>query len=241
MKAVILNSGMGTRLYPLTRRIPKALLKIDSKPLLGHQVDKLIDFGINDLLITTGPFDAKIKNYIKLEYSDLCVKYVKNPKYRSTNYIYSMWLTRSLIDDDVVLLHGDLFFDSKLLKELLNQNRGNYVLVSREINPPRKDFKALIKNGRIREIGVEIFSENAAFLAPLYRFSKSDFLLWLNEIENSVKKGQTKIYAENVLNRIMDKISLYPVYFDTGVCMEIDTIDDLRLARDLAGNHYQRQ
>ena len=152
-----------------------------------------------------------------------------------------MWLTRSLIDDDVVLLHGDLFFESKTLKELLNQNRGNYVLVSREINPPRRAFKALIKNGRIREIGVEIFSENAAFLAPLYRFSKSDFLLWLNEIENSVKKGQTKIYAENVLNKLSDKISLYPVYFDTGVCMEIDTIDDLRLARDLARNHYQRQ
>jgi len=230
MKAVILNSGRSTRLYPLTKYAPKALLKVDSKTILSHQVDKLIECGIKDLIITTGPFETKIKNYMKREHSSVKVTYVKNPKYRTTNYIYSMWLTKNLIDDAVVLLHGDLFFEEKVLKSLLKQKHENCVLVNREIKPPEKDFKAVIKNDRVFKIGIEFRGENAFFLAPLYKFSKSDYLFWLDEIEKSIKKGETKIYAENIFNRISDRIPLYPVYFNEEICFEIDTKEDLEMA-----------
>jgi len=72
-------------------------------------------------------------------------------------------------------------------------------LVNKEIRPPpEKDFKAVIENNRVTKIGVEFSGRNAFFSAPLYKFSKSDFLLWLNEIEKSIKKGDLRIYAESV-------------------------------------------
>ena len=51
MKAVILAAGFGTRLYPLTQNIPKALLKLGGKTLLDHLVTKLDRFPVLDEII----------------------------------------------------------------------------------------------------------------------------------------------------------------------------------------------
>lgn len=233
---MILNSGRGERLFPLTKYKPKALIKIGNKTLLGHQLDSLIRCKIRDIIITTGPFEKKLKNYVKKKYCNVNVSYVKNPKYRTTNYIYSMWLAKSLVDDDIILLHGDLLFESKLLKRLVDEKFVNCVLVNRKIKPPEKDFKAVVENNRVTKIGVEFSGRNAFFSAPLYKFSKLDFSYWLNEIEIFVKQGNFKIYAESVFNEISDKIILRPLYFTEEICLEIDTREDLELARNLFRN-----
>jgi choline kinase len=233
MKALILDSGRGERLRPLTENKPKPLIKVGNKTLLDHQLNNLIECNIMDVIITTGPFDSKIKKHVENEHPYLNVSYVKNPKYHTTNYIYSMWLTKELIDDDVILLHGDLLFDRKLLEKLINEKHANCVLVNRTVKPPEKDFKAVIENDRVIKIGVEFSGKNAFFSAPLYKFSKSDFLYWLDEIEKFVKKGDLKIYSESVFNQISNRIILRPSYFTKEFCMEIDTKEDLETARSL--------
>jgi len=210
---------------------PKALIRIGNKPLLGYQMDSLIQCGIRRIIITTGPFENKIKKYMEKVYRDVNVSYVRNPKYRITNYVYSMWLAKNLVDDDIILLHGDLLFERKLLERLIDEKYVNCVLVNRKIRPPSKDFKALIKGNKVIKIGVEFFGKNAFFCAPLYKFSQSDFLYWLNEIEKFVMKGDLKIYAESVFNEISDKIVLRPLYFTDEFCMEIDTKEDLEIAK----------
>jgi choline kinase len=60
-----------------------------------------------------------------------------------------------------------------------------------------------------------------------------DFLCWLGEIEKFIKRGDTKSYAEDAFNTISGKIVLQPLYFGDEVCMEIDTREDLEIARNL--------
>jgi len=233
MKAIILASGVGKRLRPLTYEIPKPLIKIGNKTILDYQMDNLIGCNITNIIITAGPFADKTKMHVKENYLGIEVSYVNNPKYETTNYIYSMWLTKGLIDDDIILLHGDLLFDKKLLERLINEECENCVLVNRKIRAPEKDFKAVIENNRVVKIGVEFSGENAFFSAPLYKFSKLDFLCWLDEIENFIKRGDTKSYVEDAFNKISDKIVLRPLYFYDELCMEIDTMKDLEIARKL--------
>lgn len=240
MKAVILNSGMGERLRPLTRYLPKALIKIGDKALLGHQIDNLIWCDVKDIIMTTGPFGNKIEKYMRREYPAVNVSYVKNSKYRTTNYIYSMWLARSLVDDDIILLHGDLLFERKLLERLVGEKHVNCVLVNRKIKPPEKDFKAVVENNRVIKIGVTFSGENAFFCAPLYKFAESDFLCWLDKMEIFVKKGDLKIYAESVFNEISNKVVLRPLFFSEEICLEIDTKEDLEVARSLLRNRTKK-
>lgn len=63
MQVVILAGGKGTRLRPLTNRIPKPLISISGKPFLQHQLELIKSFGINEVLILVGYLGRKIKEY----------------------------------------------------------------------------------------------------------------------------------------------------------------------------------
>ena len=67
MKAIILAAGFGTRLYPLTRDVPKALLKLGDKTLLDHLVGKLDRFPILDeiIIVSNKRFYPDFKNWNK--------------------------------------------------------------------------------------------------------------------------------------------------------------------------------
>jgi phosphoenolpyruvate phosphomutase len=231
MNAIILNSGIGKRLKPLTNDKPKSLIKINEVTILEYQLNLLSDCKIKNVLITTGPFENKVKKFLKDKYSNLKITYVNNPKYDKTNYIYSIWLTKDLIDDDIILIHGDLIFSIDLLKKVIN-SKDNVVLVNKTAKPPKKDFKAVIESDKVIKIGVNFFGKNTFFSLPLYKFSKNDFLNWINEIEKMINAGKLNIYAEDAFNKISDLIILKPLYFSKELCMEIDTIEDLEIARN---------
>ena len=201
MKAIILASGVGSRLLPFTKDKPKSLIKINSKTIIEHQLDKLLDTNIKEVVITTGPFRDAIEKIVEEKYKNFNFSFVYNPEYDSTNYIYSLWLTKNLIDDDIVLFHGDLLFTKKLFKNIIKRDK-NMVLVNKKIKPPKKDFKALIKNEKILKIGVDLTDKNAYLCLPLYKICKKDFLTWIYEMEKEIKDGNLNIYAEDAFNKI---------------------------------------
>ena len=53
MRALLLAAGLGTRLRPLTDRIPKCLVPIQGKPLLAYWLDLLLPSGISEVLVNT--------------------------------------------------------------------------------------------------------------------------------------------------------------------------------------------
>ncbi len=228
MKAIILASGAGKRLRPFVDCVPKPMIKIGDKTILDYQLEGLINYGIDNFIITTGPFKEKLEEHVRSNYR-LKVRFVHNHKYEITNYIFTLWLTRNLIDSNVLLIHGDLLFDNVLIGKLI-EAKGNRVLINRKIKPSEKDFNALIERNRVTKIGVALAGPNAYFCAPMYQFSKLDFLLWLNKIDDFIKQGRTNCYAEDAFNEISKEIVLRPLYYDE-FCMEIDTMDDFENAK----------
>ena len=65
MKAVLLIAGLGTRLRPLTDSVPKCLLPINGKPLLGIWFDKLVTAGVSEVLINTHWLADQVTDYIE--------------------------------------------------------------------------------------------------------------------------------------------------------------------------------
>ncbi|MDO3642478.1 nucleotidyltransferase family protein [Mucilaginibacter sp. L3T2-6] len=62
--AVIMAGGRGERLRPLTDDIPKPLLPVAGKPIIKHNIDRLVDFGIDDLWISVRYLGEQIKSYL---------------------------------------------------------------------------------------------------------------------------------------------------------------------------------
>lgn len=232
MKALILASGTGKRLLPLTAKTHKCLIEIDGKPILERILDMLVKNKIYNIVITTGFFNRKVIAYVKKNYPKLKPEFVYNNKFDSTNYIYSMWLARKkLKNDDVLYLHSDLFFDSKLVKRLLKTN-DSCVLVNKNISS-NKDFNARIENNLVREIGVRIHGEYTRFCLPVYKLLKSDFEQWMKKIDEYINMGKNSCYAELALNELLNDLKFIPIYFDKEVGMEIDDFEDLSKAETL--------
>lgn len=77
MKAMILAAGVGSRLDPLTRNIPKPMVPIVNKPVMEHIVEKLASCGFNDIMVNVHYLGEQIQEYfgdgskwgVKIQYS----------------------------------------------------------------------------------------------------------------------------------------------------------------------------
>lgn len=233
MRALILNSGLGSRMGELTKEQPKCMTEIsDGDTILSRQLKMLLERGIKDIVITTGAHSDCLVSYCESLELPIGIKYVKNELYRSTNYIYSIYCAGEYLFDDIILMHGDLVFDGKVLDALLRSDKSVMTVSSRGALP-EKDFKAVIEGGRIRAVGVEFF-ENALEAQPLYKLMKADWMVWLKRIYEYIESGEPlkrACYAEKALNEVSGELSLYPLDIADGLCGEIDNIDDLERIR----------
>jgi len=203
----------------------------DGKTILDEQLKRLIECGITDICITTGPFADDLKSYILENYESNGVNFifVNNPIYDRTNYIYSIYLAREYLDDSILLLHGDLVFETCVLQDILASPKSVMVVDSTKPLPP-KDFKAVVESGRIKRVGVDEF-ENAFYAQPLYKLIKKDWDIWLDEIVRFCDTGNTSVYAENAMNNVSDKMELLPLDVLGRMCFEIDNPEDLAYAK----------
>ena len=226
MKALILNSGMGTRMGEATNDHPKCMTEISYKEtILSRQLNQLIDIGINEVIITTGFFDEVLMEYCQKLDLPLQIRFAKNPLYKETNYIYSIYCAREYLDDDIILMHGDLVYESTVLDSVI-ESPESCMTISTTLPLPQKDFKAVIKDNKITNIGVEFF-DNAYAAQPLYKILKKDWEVWLKNIIKYCETGNINCYAENAFNDISAFCNMRPLDIKDRLCNEIDNIDDL--------------
>ena len=63
MKAMILAAGLGSRLQPLTKTVPKPMLLLRGKPLLQWHIERLVSAGIREVVVNTSWLGEQIQNY----------------------------------------------------------------------------------------------------------------------------------------------------------------------------------
>ena len=182
MIGVILAAGMGTRLMPLTKDIPKALLKINDVTLLERMIKNCINVDISKFIVVVGYNSDKV--------IDLCpeleekygieIRPVSNEKYDVTNTSVSTYLASKFIDendlDDFILVNGDNVVDPEIIVRLAaSENTGMIIDNFKELN--EESFKLIIDdesfnedktiaNGKINSIGkgLDIPSSTGEFI-----------------------------------------------------------------------------
>ena len=227
MKALILNSGLGHRMGVLTSEHPKCMTEIShDNTILSHQLRQLVEYGITDVVITTGYYDKVLEEYCAFLQLPLSITFVNNPLYDSTNYIYSILCAREALgDSDILLLHGDLVFENRVLEAVLASPQ-SCMTVSSTVPLPEKDFKAVVQDGRIRKIGIEFF-DGAVAAQPLYKILRNDWQVWMDSIEAFCNAGKRSCYAENAFNDVSGSCSIRPLDVRDMLCSEVDTPEDL--------------
>ena len=182
MIGVILSAGMGTRLMPLTKEIPKTMLEINGMTLLERMIRNCIDAGINKFIVIVGYNMEKVTELCPqiAEKYDIEIKAIENEKYDITNTSVSTYLASKFIEendlDDFVLINGDNVVDPKIISNIVASNNTGMIIDNfKELN--EESFKLIIDdesfneertiaNGKINSIGkgLDIPSSTGEFI-----------------------------------------------------------------------------
>ena len=228
MKALILNSGLGSRMGVLTSEHPKCMTSISQREtILSRQLNQLVSIGIKQVIVTTGYYDGVLIDYCKELDLPIQFTFVKNPIYDQTNYIYSIYCAREYLNDDIILMHGDLVFENEVIDKLMNYP-GSCMIVSSTLPLPEKDFKAQVSDGIVTKVGIDIF-DNALEAQALYKLNKEDWGKWLNKIIEFCENDNRNVYAENALNELNGATNIHALDIEDLLCAEIDNPEDLAI------------
>lgn len=230
MKALILNSGLGSRMGVLTSEHPKCMTELNSKEtILSRQLNMLVAAGIKEVVITTGYYDGVLVNYCNSLDLPLHITFVKNPIFDKTNYIYSIYCAKDYLDDDLILMHGDLVFENEVFDKVV-QNNSSCMVVSSTLPLPEKDFKAQVQDGKVIKVGVDVYND-AMEAQALYKLLKNDWKIWLDKIVEFCENDKLTVYAENALNELNGAANIHAMDVQNSLCSEIDNPEDLAIVK----------
>jgi len=219
MRAIIPVAGFGSRLKPHTYSIPKVLLNVGGKPILGHIIDKLLSEKILKATFVIGHLGERIKEYIHREYPFLQADFVEQTSMEGLGHaIYTAIPTFD--DDEIFIILGDTVFDVNLT-EVFKKKQSS--LGVKMVEDPSRFGVAVKTNGHIERL-VEKPSTPISKLAlvGLYYIANAkklvDSLNYL--VENDIRtKGELQLTdALQHMIETGEKITTFPVdgWFDCG-------------------------
>ena len=165
LECMLMAGGRGKRLSPLTDKIPKPMLPLGDKPIIEHNIDRLISFGIKKIYISVKYLGEQIESYFG-DGSDkgISIEYVWEDRPLGTAGALS--LVDKFESEQILLMNSDLFtnvdFEDMYLK-LLDKN-ADMVVASTEykIDVPYAVFETVgNKVTAFKEKPSYIFHSNA--------------------------------------------------------------------------------
>lgn len=110
MKIVIMAGGKGTRIASVASDIPKPMIRIHEKPILQYQIECLRKQGLTDITLIIGHLGDAIKEYFA-DGSTFGVNIEYIHEIIPLGTAGGLWYLKDKIDDDFLLLNGDIIFD----------------------------------------------------------------------------------------------------------------------------------
>ena len=248
-KAVILAAGVGNRLRPFTDLSPKCLVPVNGVPILINTLTHLAKAGISQTVIVVGHLREKIIEQVGFRFQGMDITYVASERYATTNNIYSLWLAREHLNEDILLLEADVFFEPELIDRLLGIKGGNQAAVVRHQPGMSGTVVSLGDTGIIESLieskhqGPDFKYRDTFKTVNIYRFS-GEFLRnsFLPRLNAAINAGNVNDYYETVLHELCNqyRLAMTAVPCDDIKWIEIDCMDDLDAANYLFTSQRQR-
>lgn len=156
MKGVVLAGGTGSRLLPLTKVTNKHLLPVGRKPMIYHPVEKLIEAGIDEILIVTGV--EHMGDVVSLLGSgkDFGCRFTYKVQDEAGGIAQALSLAENFAGGDrIAVILGDNIFEDSLREQVAQyreQPRGARVML-KQVPDPQRFGVAEIRDGKV--LGIE--------------------------------------------------------------------------------------
>ena len=235
MKAIILAAGLGSRLGAKAKGQPKALQRVGNRTLIEHQLEALSAEGVGPVLVVIGHGADKIKTVLGDS-----VDYVLNEKAAETNSLYSLWLARDWLRDDVLLLNCDVLFHPEVLKRLLRAG-GNALAYDSTSASGAEQTKVGLRGPTVSDLGKD-FPETGARgeNVGIIKLNAEGSLALGSKAEAIIASGGETSWVTEAVRAILAEVEVEGVNVAGLPWVEIDFPYDLSKARRQVWPQIQR-
>ncbi len=128
MKVIVPLAGKGTRLLPLTKRVPKPLVRVAGRPVMDYVMDAVKGLDVDELIVITGHLKESVERYI-VEHYDIPAKFVEQKTLDGTAGAIN--LARPYVDSPVLIIFVDTVFEADL--SLINRVDADGIIWAKEV------------------------------------------------------------------------------------------------------------
>lgn len=229
--AAILAAGLGSRLEHQVGEKPKGFIVIDGKPIVEESVLKLLECGIERIIIGTG--------YESQYYEELARKFpqidcIHNDKFREAGSMFTLYSLRHKLTESFVLLESDLVYHEDGLKVLLEDRNEDVILGSGRTGAHDAVHIAVDHNEHLVDMSKDpsVLHEVHAEFVGISKMTHSAYQNLCRFFEEEFKNNPRLDY-DFALPKISEETKFYVRKHEELVWCEIDDEDHLIRAREI--------
>ncbi len=233
MQYIILAAGVGSRLYPYTKNMPKCMVKVTSTETIVERAIRLINSNDKDAVITLvlGYQGNSIKRLLG---NNKC-NYIVNPFYKVTNSIASLWFARNVLEkhEPTVILNADIVFSKSLAKEICTIPNESIIYYDSSIRS-NGDYNVQELNDNMIVMGKELDQYSGEYVG-ITKYPGNEIQYILDEIDMMIHDDLYDQWYENALVQMSlnGTLRFKTIDISDHDWSEIDSIDNLMKIREI--------
>jgi L-glutamine-phosphate cytidylyltransferase len=228
-RAIILAAGYGSRMASLTADRPKAMLEVDGRSLIEHQLDALELYGVREVTVVIGYQAERLREHLGNR-----VRFVENKRFRETNSVYSLWLAREALRHGSMVMNSDLLASRELLGRLIHAPVTDAVLVDRTSALAEEEMKVKIWQGFAVDFGKDLPADDAhAENVGILKFGAEGGRRLIDQLDALIGGGLVNAWAPRAFRALASAWPLRAIDTAGWPWTEIDFPEDLARAREV--------